>query len=124
VLSHYGYDIDTLPSGSQTIEIFDRLVRAGDNPYALVILDMHLGGDSDGLTVLDHIRQRWPQQKAIMVSGHAPDDRIALALEARIPWLSKPYTADALAAIVRDTLANRPSVPSVRISSKPPSVAR
>lgn len=122
VLSHYGHDVDTLPGGRQTIEIFERLQRAGENPYALVILDMHLGGDSDGLTVLQQIWQRWPQQKAIMVSGHAPDDRIALALEARIPWLSKPYTADALAAIVRDTLADRPSIPSLRISSKPPSV--
>jgi len=54
-----------------------------------------------------------------MVSGRTPDDRIALALEARIPWLAKPYTVDALAAIVRDTLSDRPSMP-LRVSSKPP----
>lgn len=122
VLMHYGYEVDTLPGGRQTIEIFDRMTQGSGEPYALVILDMHLGGDSDGLTVLQHIRQRCPNQKAIMVSGHAPDDRIALALEARIPWLAKPYTADALAAIVRDTLTDRPSVPVVRISSKPPAL--
>ena len=108
---------------SATLGLFDRIATSGDNPYTLVILDMHLGDGIDGLAVLRHIRNRCPRQKAIMVSGHAPDDRIALALEARIPWLSKPYTADALATLVRDTLADRPSIP-LRISSKPPSLSK
>lgn len=123
VLMHYGHEVDTLASGQQTIALFDRVADSGEKAYDLVILDMHLGGGVDGLAVLRHIRSRCPRQKAIMVSGHAPDDRIALALEARIPWLAKPYTADALAALVRDTLADRPSIP-LRISSKPPSLAK
>jgi CheY-like chemotaxis protein len=119
VLMHYGHEVDTLTGSQQALELFNRLDGASDTPYALVILDMHLGDGADGLAVLHHIHARWPGQRAIMVSGHAPDDRIALALEARIPWLAKPYTADALASIVRDTLDDRPSA-SLRISSKPP----
>ena len=72
--------------------------------YDLVLLDVQLAAGEDGLDIYERIRQLLPNQKAVLASGHAPTHRIKAALERGIPWLQKPYTADALADIVRSAL--------------------
>jgi CheY-like chemotaxis protein len=121
VLLHYGYDVDTLASGEQAYRSFERAAHAASpSPYDLLILDMQLGLDQDGLLILEQIRRQFPRQKAIMVSGDAPNDRIEVAVAGGIPWLVKPYSADALATAVRGALGGYPSVPVIRVSSRPP----
>jgi DNA-binding NtrC family response regulator len=70
----------------------------------LVILDVQLGEGEDGLDIYERIVKLVPHQKAMLASGHAPTHRIEAALELGIPWLQKPYTADALTDIVRTAL--------------------
>ena len=62
----------------------------------------------DGLEILELIRQLYPKQRAILVSGHAPSDRVQAAMDRGLDWLQKPYSLEALAATVAKALAAGP----------------
>jgi DNA-binding NtrC family response regulator len=61
---------------------------------------MVLGDTLDGLQILELIRQLFPEQKAILSSGHAPTERAELAVNQGLIWLAKPYTVAELAQAV------------------------
>ena len=104
VLTQYGYQVEVTSSGADALERFARIAAGKDGGYDLVLLDVQLSGGEDGLDVYERIRKLAPQQKAVLASGHAPTYRIEAALERGIPWLQKPYTAEALVDIVRSAL--------------------
>ena len=112
VLRQLGYLVDTLSSGQEALELYARLhseQAAGapgserpsrgphDAPYDLVVLDFALHEKQSGIDTLRHLRLLYPEQRAIVVSGHAPADE-----EGRVPeaWLTKPYGAEELALAV------------------------
>jgi signal transduction histidine kinase/ActR/RegA family two-component response regulator len=112
VLAQLGYEVDTLASGQQAIARFKAAADAAgtrataeareESPYDLVIVDMILNEDCDGLLVSERIRELFPAQRVIIASGHAPTERVELALRRELAWLAKPYTADSLARAVRE----------------------
>ncbi|HWA77921.1 MAG TPA: ATP-binding protein [Polyangiaceae bacterium] len=106
VLRHLGYEVDTLESGQKARELFERARRNHESPYDLVILDMILNEHEDGLQVLEHIQRLFPEQRAVLASGHAPNERAELAVSKGLTWLVKPYTMDTLARTVRALLPN------------------
>jgi DNA-binding LacI/PurR family transcriptional regulator/signal transduction histidine kinase len=109
LLAQLGYKVDTLASGEAAFRLFYEARQASNagnakkgTPYDLVILDYALNEHHSGLETLERIRTLYPWQRGIMVSGHGrQNEGPALA---RVPWLPKPYSADALAGIVRRTL--------------------
>jgi len=105
VLSDFGYEVDSVASGERAHELFSQAAPTGKSPYDLVIMDMVLGETHDGLQVIESIRRLFPQQRAIVVSGHAPNERAELAVEKGLLWLAKPYTAQALTRVVERALA-------------------
>jgi DNA-binding LacI/PurR family transcriptional regulator/signal transduction histidine kinase len=114
LLCQLGYRVDTLASGEAAFRIFSDARRAANagvprtgTPYDLVILDYALNEAHNGLETLERIRTLYPRQRGIMVSGHGRAEHEGRAL-ARVPWLPKPYSADALAGIVRRTLDSPP----------------
>ena len=104
ILTRRGYEVDTIESGRQAFDLMVGYARIGDSPYQLVILDMLLNEEWDGLQVYEQIRQLFPKQKGVVVSGHAPTERVERAVRSGLTWLAKPYTADALARIVGEVL--------------------
>jgi signal transduction histidine kinase/ActR/RegA family two-component response regulator len=104
ILEHLGYHVDTLASGEQAHARFVRAATAGQSPYDLLILDMILGEDRDGLAIFEEIQRLFPAQKAIVASGHAPTERAELAMRKGLAWLAKPYTHEALAQAVHAAL--------------------
>ena len=104
ILQHLGYQVDTLASGEQAHARFVRATASGQSPYDLLILDMVLGEDRDGLAIFEEIQRLFPAQKAIVVSGHAPTERAELAMRKGLAWLAKPYTQEALAQAVHAAL--------------------
>jgi DNA-binding LacI/PurR family transcriptional regulator/signal transduction histidine kinase len=114
LLAQLGYRVDTLASGEAAFRLFydaRQAANAGGSrkgtPYDLVIVDYALNELYDGLETLERIRTLYPCQRGILVSGHgrAPNDDRSTA---HVPWLPKPYSADALAGIVRRTLDSPP----------------
>lgn len=104
VLKRLGYLVDTLESGAHAYESFARAASSGQSEYDLVILDMMLNEGLDGLQLLERIRELFPRQSAIIVSGHAPTERVQNALESGLAWLPKPYTVQSLARAVTEAL--------------------
>jgi CheY-like chemotaxis protein len=105
VLTHLGYKVDTLDSGQKAHELFSKAAEQGArSPYDLVILDMLLNEDDDGLQVFERIQQLFPAQKAILASGHAPNQRAERAVAKGVCWVVKPYTSHALASAVETAL--------------------
>ena len=107
VLVRLGYQVEIIESGLHALEMFNQAAATGQSPFDLVIMDMILGEVSDGLQVLDRIHQRFPDLKAIIMSGHAPNERAEQALRRGLVWLAKPYTTDELAAAVEHVLHGR-----------------
>jgi ActR/RegA family two-component response regulator len=69
---------------------------------------MLLGEALDGLQVIEKIQAMFPKQKAIIVSGHAPNERADNAIKSGLAWLTKPYDIDSLASAIAETL-NEPA---------------
>jgi DNA-binding NtrC family response regulator len=80
------------------------------SPFDLVITDVVLGEERDGLQVCERIRELFPEQKVLIVSGHATTDRAAAASAHGITWLIKPYTADELGRAAEQALHGAPEV--------------
>jgi len=105
VLNQLGYDVETSQSGERACEMFQHALEGGEKPFDLVLVDMLLGEALDGLQVIEKIQTMFPKQKAIIVSGHAPNERADNAIKSGLAWVTKPYDLDTLAAAIADTLA-------------------
>ncbi len=98
-LERVGYDVVEAENGHVAVALFDDVEGAA---FDLVILDMIMEPGFDGLDTLQAIRAIKPDQRCMVVSGHAPAGRgeAAKALGAR--WLNKPYQIAELVALVRE----------------------
>jgi CheY-like chemotaxis protein len=104
ILTHLGYEVETMESGLGAYDTFCQAAPTGKSPYGLVILDMLLGERLDGLQIFEQIQQLFPAQKAILASGHAPNERAELAVQKGLTWLAKPYSMEALSKAVERVL--------------------
>ena len=67
------------------------------NPLALIVTDLSLGGRIDGWRLAETALARWPQARAIVVSGHLPEiDPLSSLFPGRVSTLAKPLTAESL----------------------------
>ncbi|MEI9939555.1 MAG: substrate-binding domain-containing protein [Pseudomonadota bacterium] len=114
VLGQLGYETHTLRSGVAACEVFAacaaerQAIAVGrttcTSPYDLIIVDMALNEDQDGLAVIERIRTLFPGQRALIASGNAPPERAEAAISQGLGWLAKPYTSGALARAVEASL--------------------
>jgi DNA-binding LacI/PurR family transcriptional regulator/signal transduction histidine kinase/ActR/RegA family two-component response regulator len=104
VLVRLGYQVETMESGLRAYELFSRSAASGQSPFDLIIMDMLLGEVLDGLQIIEQIQRLFPEQRVIVVSGHAPTERAELAVKKGLTWLSKPYGMETLAQTVQRVL--------------------
>jgi DNA-binding LacI/PurR family transcriptional regulator/signal transduction histidine kinase/ActR/RegA family two-component response regulator len=104
VLGRLGYDVEVMESGIGAYELFSGAAASGHSPFDLVIMDMLLGEELDGLQIIEHIHHLFPAQKVVVVSGHAPTERAELAVRKGLTWLGKPYGMETLAQTVQQVL--------------------
>jgi len=109
VLERFGYQVSTARGGHSARQLFDEKVSPGGErkPFDLVVVDMILNEAEDGLAVFEQLRELQPNQRGIVVSGHAPSERAKRAVEQGLRWLSKPYTAESIAELVEAALKDR-----------------
>jgi two-component system cell cycle sensor histidine kinase/response regulator CckA len=105
LLRDLGYQVFTASNGREAVKLFESAMRAGDQPMDVVVLDLVLGDDFDGVETYKSIIALKPGQKAVLVSGFADIARIVearkLGLRQCIP---KPYSLDTLGKAVRSEL--------------------
>lgn len=100
LLNHLGYHVETAGNGREALD----MVR--DQPIDLVLLDMILGDDLDGLDTFQAIKNIRSDQRCIIVSGFSENDRVRVAIEQGVlAYVQKPYTLDVLGRTIREALA-------------------
>ena len=99
ILSTLGYKVNTKRNGKEALEFLEK------HPSDLVILDMVMPKELDGLDTYKKILDIRPDQKAIIISGFSETERIKEALELGAgAYLKKPYLMETIAHAVREEL--------------------
>ena len=76
----------------------DSALRALETPVGLLITDLSLHGRIDGWHLAEAALTRWPEARAIVVSGHLPAvDPLSARFGGRLTTLAKPLTEARLA---------------------------
>jgi CheY-like chemotaxis protein len=117
LLTHLGYQVTTLESGREALALLQRGAGEKARAFDLLILDVLLNEDRDGLEILERARELFPGQKAILVSGHAPSERAERARDQGVQWLPKPFTLEALARAVSHVLSTSRAPATARHAS-------
>jgi CheY-like chemotaxis protein len=102
VLEQLGYKVTLVNSGREAVELFR--TRYPHDPFDLVIVDMVMPGELNGIQTIELMHQIRPGQRVLIASGYAPDQMDETAADRGLPWLAKPYTSAKLAALVRSVL--------------------
>ncbi len=99
ILSELGYSVAAVSSGEGAVEYLR------NNSADLILLDMILDQEMDGLDAYRRILEINPGQKAIIVSGFSETDRVVEAKRlGASQYLSKPYTLRNLCTAIRSEL--------------------
>jgi CheY-like chemotaxis protein len=102
--------VTTAENGHEAIELVRKSMAAAPTPaFDLVILDMIMEPDLDGVETMRAIRDMAPDIPVIVTSGYAPTGRGEEAVAQGAVWLQKPYKIDQIARAVSDLLARRDS---------------
>jgi signal transduction histidine kinase len=73
-----------------------------ESPVQLIVTDLSLHGRIDGWRLAETGLARWPDARAIIVSGRLPDiDPLSQRFAGRTATLAKPLTAEALSSALR-----------------------
>lgn len=101
-LRSHGYKALAAPNGREAFDIFQNETGALGAPIDLVLLDMIMGDEWDGLDTYRNILAANPKQKAIIISGFAVTGRIQEALRLGAgQYLQKPCSMEDIGKAVR-----------------------
>jgi PAS domain S-box-containing protein len=104
ILASLGYQVNVAENGRKALAYLQ--VQAAD----LVLLDMIMEPDFDGLDTFREIRKILPHQKIIVVSGFSASERVQEMQRAGAgPYVRKPFTIDSIARAVRSILDEKPA---------------
>ncbi|MFP5403210.1 MAG: ATP-binding protein [Gammaproteobacteria bacterium] len=97
LFDHWGIDLVTARSASEAEHWLAGLDRAPD----VIVSDYRLPDDTDGLAVIERLRQRYGRDvPAILISGDTAPDTILRITRAGIPMLHKPLRPAKLRALL------------------------
>src|SRR5438552_1499181 len=101
LLEFEGYSVQSAETGEQG------LVKLGERPYDLVLLDFALP-DRNGLEILRDIRDRDPQLAVIMITAYGTVDNAVRAMQnGATNFIQKPWDNEKLLADVRAAIGRR-----------------
>lgn len=99
ILTTLGYNAETIASGEEAVA-FIRDIKVD-----LILLDMILDAEMDGLDTYKCIIKIRPDQKVIIVSGYSETDRIQKAIELGVnSFIKKPYSLKDLMIVINKVL--------------------
>ncbi len=102
ILSKLSYSVTTVASGEEAVAF----LRTGQAD--LVLLDMIMDPGMDGLDTYKQIREIRPDQKVIIASGFAENERVKEAHHLGVKgFIRKPYTIEKLGIAIREVLDSK-----------------
>ncbi len=101
MLKKLNYSAEAVSSGKEAITYLKQY------PVDIVILDMILGGEMDGLDVYRKVLEFKPKQKAIIASGYSESVRVKEAQRLGAgAYLKKPYLIEKIGKVLKEELDN------------------
>ena len=113
ILSGWGFRIREAETAEDAFAV---LLSTRDRPQ-LILIDVILPG-ADGVTLAEQIREEWPSQRVLYMSGYPAEVLRAHRVDA--PVLTKPFTQEELLRQVEAALTQ--SV-EVQVTAEPPSLS-
>jgi DNA-binding response OmpR family regulator len=108
-LQQVGHSVVTVSSGEEALE---RLRHAR---FDLIMLDLMLGGQVDGMRILEAVKWRWPATVVIILTAHGSlNSSLAAIREGVDGYLLKPVEAEELWQVVEQALARQSRVTQVQ----------
>lgn len=102
ILSPEGYEVKTAGNGQDGLKMLE------EETFDLVLVDFKMPG-MDGIEVQKEIRNRWPETKALIITGYqsfdpetAETDRLSID-----DYMEKSFTPDFLVATVEKILKDK-----------------
>jgi DNA-binding response OmpR family regulator len=106
-LQRAGHVVATASSGEQALD----LLR--DTSFDVAVVDLSLGGQVDGLQVLEAIRWRWPDMAIVILTAHGSLESAITAIREGVEdYLLKPARPSEVRRAVRRALDRRESMRS------------
>ncbi|HQU72459.1 MAG TPA: PAS domain S-box protein [Calditrichia bacterium] len=100
ILDGSGYRVDLAEHGEQALAIFDDAHRVKD-PFSAVIMDLTIPGGMGGLELMGKLRDRKPDVKTILISGHSTDRLIGEFGEAGFNgFITKPFQVEVIKKVL------------------------
>jgi PAS domain S-box-containing protein len=107
-LRSLGLRPEAVPDGHAALELFRSGLNSND-PFDLVILDLTIAGSMGGVETLSKLQQLQPSIKAVATSGYSSDPVMAAPMDFGFKGaLAKPYTIEAMARIISQSLGAEP----------------
>ncbi len=101
-LERAGHRVVTVHSGE------DALARLRNTFFDLVLLDLHLGGQIDGIRVLETAKWRWPETAVIILTAYGSLDTALVAIREGVDgYLLKPVGPADVRGAVQKALSRR-----------------
>ena len=114
-LRNKGYTVVEAATGQIALD----LLAERDQPVDLMITDIMMP-QMDGTALIKQVRDRWPGVGIICISGYAEDTfRQKLSDSGDVHFLSKPFSLDQLAGMVKDVMQSGgpPAIPDSQTAS-------
>ncbi len=117
VLTNHRYTTEVAHNGE------DALKRLGENPFDVVLTDVRMPGDYDGIDLHDRVIAQDPAgaRRIIFMTGNLLDGRTMDRLEKlHVRCVEKPFDIHELAGVVNDVAAGASGVAQVQLLTRPP----
>ena len=107
-LAEEGYRVQAVENGQRGLELIDR------ESFDAIVLDLKMPG-IPGMEVLRSIKATDSSSIVIVITGHATIDIAVQAMrQGAYDFITKPFTPEALASVVKRAVDSRPCPPSSR----------
>ena len=101
-LKREGHEVSVANSGAQALEFLT------DNPAEIVVTDLKMPGEIDGLGLLAEVKQRGLDTEVIVVTAFASAETAIAAMKyGAYDYLTKPFKVDEINAVIERALEKR-----------------
>jgi YesN/AraC family two-component response regulator len=103
LLEDEGYEVAEAAHAAEAITILE-----ADSSIRVVITDVDMPGDMDGIRLAQYVRHRWPPVQLLVISGKFGLDLTVLPSGSQ--FLSKPYHQTQILTVLRDLVRSEGSM--------------
>jgi len=100
-LEHLGHEVRLASHGTEALNILDEI-----ESIDLVLADVKLPGELNGLEVAREVQKRYPEAKILLASAYQRDELISAGkVDEGMAFLTKPFSVDDLEREIQRLLA-------------------